>query len=223
MKEGHAPLLLSERLPLGPGLTAAAARPGEGAGRAGPPARAAPWLGPAGTKGGGRREGGHGGSGSRGPALLRAAALLRRGKGAGATVLLPTPPKTTAFEKKRRGEKTTNTAKEPPRPGAEFLSPLISLFFAFVPGRRRPAERDPGGRAPGEAGSVPRPALEESPRPEAERERWAWPRGRRCTAAGSLGRPHGGCRGPGARNPPLRHRLQPLPGLQPESHAPSCA
>jgi len=85
MKEGHAPRLLSQRPPPGPGLTVATTRPGEGAGRAGPPEQHL-GLAPAGTKGSGGAGGRvRGGSRSRRPA---------------ANFPPPAPPEMTAFRKK---------------------------------------------------------------------------------------------------------------------------
>lgn len=182
------------------------------------------------------REGGNGGSGSRGPALLRAARLLR-GRGAGANFLLPTAPKMTVFKKKSGGKKKTkqnhqtNTAEQPLRPDAEFLSPLICLLFAFVSGRRRPAERDPGGRAAREAGS---PLRGRRRRKALSREAERQPQRAPGPAAGPAlrggGEPGtaGAAGGRGPRPPrsaaaPLPAAPQPLPVPQPKSHAASCA
>lgn len=165
------------------------------------------------------REGGYGGSRCRGPAPLRAAPLPR-GRGAGANFLLPTPPKMTAFKKKREEGRNTNTAKQPLPPDAEFLSPLICLLFAFVSGRRWPAERDPGGRAAREAGSPHRGRHRRTALGrEAERE----PRRALGLAAGPVS--HGGSgREPGMAPLPLagaaggrRAQAAPLHGRPPAS------
>lgn len=86
-------------------------------------------------------------------------------------------------KKKRGGEKNTNTAKQLLGPDAEFRSPLMCLFFAFVP-----VEDSPWSGTGQEAAQAAAQGKGESPGPAAEQkpgEPWAWPQGRRSKAVRS--------------------------------------
>lgn len=135
MKEGHTPLLLSERPPPGPRVTAAMTSPADSARHTGLPALPWPAKQHLGSvlreqKAAAGREGGSGGSAAEDQCCCGRHRARKRGWSQLPAALCSQNDR---VKKKRGREKHTNTAKQLLGPDAEFHSPLTCLFFAFVP------------------------------------------------------------------------------------------